>query len=512
MDKIVIAVFDGIEITLREVLVSIIIVLFMAAAGFMISEKISSKLDEENEEYEQAVKIENDRELFEYLEENIERVFDIDRDVCEYISEHNCRVKYNVVMKDERESGLREILNLGHTVGRAVETVSDYRLTHGEAVAIGLIAQARLGEKLCRDIYSGPLALTQSRIDSYTACPLAYFCKFTVGLREEEKAEFDASGIGTFIHAILENFFSALIKDGIHPSELTEEEKTKLTRRAAEKYLAELGNEMDFASPKTKIKLGNLCRAALPVVDGLCEEFSSSLFEPRFFELSINKKDPDSPEPIVFKPEGEGEVFVYGIIDRVDTYKSGKDVYVRVVDYKTGQKTFSPSDIEEGKNLQMFLYLKAILESEKKSFRESLGVEEGGRAIPAGVIYIKTSVKDVRVDSPSDAEALVAFKEAQGREGMVLDSEEVLSAMGIRYTPLSTAKKPDVIAESRRKLMFDEPKFEQLMESVEEAVLDVAESIRSGKIDARPKADSKGLVHCDYCEFKPICRIAKIKK
>ena len=89
-----------------------------------------------------------DRELFEYLEKNNAHVFDIDRDVCEYISEHNCRVKYNVVMKDERESGLREILNLGHTVGRAVETVSDYRLTHGEAVAIGLVAQARLGETL----------------------------------------------------------------------------------------------------------------------------------------------------------------------------------------------------------------------------------------------------------------------------------------------------------------------------------------------------------------------------
>lgn len=89
-----------------------------------------------------------DRELFEYLEENIERVFDIDPEVCEYISKHNCEVKYKVVMKDERESGLREILNLGHTVGRAVETVSDYRLTHGEAVSIGLMAQALLGEEL----------------------------------------------------------------------------------------------------------------------------------------------------------------------------------------------------------------------------------------------------------------------------------------------------------------------------------------------------------------------------
>ena len=89
-----------------------------------------------------------DRELFEYLEKNIEKVFDCDKEVCEYISQHNCEVKYRVVMQDEKESGLREVLNLGHTVGRAVETVSDYRLLHGQAVAIGLCAQARLGEKL----------------------------------------------------------------------------------------------------------------------------------------------------------------------------------------------------------------------------------------------------------------------------------------------------------------------------------------------------------------------------
>lgn len=89
-----------------------------------------------------------DAELFEYLEMNIEKVFDCDRETCEYISEHNCAVKYKVVMQDERESGLREILNLGHTVGRAIETVSDYRLLHGEALAIGMIAQVKLGEKL----------------------------------------------------------------------------------------------------------------------------------------------------------------------------------------------------------------------------------------------------------------------------------------------------------------------------------------------------------------------------
>lgn len=89
-----------------------------------------------------------DIELFEYLEKNVEKIFEGDREACEYIAAKNCEVKYKVVMKDERESGLREVLNLGHTVGRAIETCSDYRLLHGEAVAIGLAAQARLGEKL----------------------------------------------------------------------------------------------------------------------------------------------------------------------------------------------------------------------------------------------------------------------------------------------------------------------------------------------------------------------------
>lgn len=88
-----------------------------------------------------------DRELFEFLENNVERIFEGDEAACEFIADHNCMVKYRVVMQDERESGLRETLNLGHTVGRAIETVSDYRLYHGEAVSIGMVAQAKLGEK-----------------------------------------------------------------------------------------------------------------------------------------------------------------------------------------------------------------------------------------------------------------------------------------------------------------------------------------------------------------------------
>lgn len=89
-----------------------------------------------------------DREFFQYLDAHMEEIMAIEKEACEHIAQVNCKVKYQVVMKDERESGLREILNLGHTVGRAIETVSDYRLLHGEAVSIGLVAEANLALKL----------------------------------------------------------------------------------------------------------------------------------------------------------------------------------------------------------------------------------------------------------------------------------------------------------------------------------------------------------------------------
>lgn len=85
-------------------------------------------------------------DMFEFLEENMDDIMRFSPFACEYIAENNCQIKYKVVMQDEREAGLREVLNLGHTVGRAVETVSDYQLLHGEAVAIGLVAQAMLSE------------------------------------------------------------------------------------------------------------------------------------------------------------------------------------------------------------------------------------------------------------------------------------------------------------------------------------------------------------------------------
>ena len=95
-----------------------------------------------------------DFEFFEFLEQNIEKLITSEgvskdnQDICEYIAMKNCEIKYEVVKQDERESNLRQILNLGHTVGRAIETLSGYSLLHGEALSIGMMVQVKVSNKL----------------------------------------------------------------------------------------------------------------------------------------------------------------------------------------------------------------------------------------------------------------------------------------------------------------------------------------------------------------------------
>ena len=363
---------------------------------------------------------------------------------------------------------------------------------------------SRLGKDIVDGLVGRPLSLTQSRIDSYVSCPFGYFCRYTVRLSADETAEFDSRSIGSFIHAILENFFAALSREGRRSGDLTAEERRELTLRAAEKYIAQLGEGSVGASVRTKIKIDRLCRAALPVVDGLCDEFRQSAYEPRFFELRLSY-DRESPDPVRIKTD-KGDVNIFGIIDRVDAYKRGEDVYLRVVDYKTGQKAFSPDDLADGANLQMFLYLRALVESEKAAFRDRVGVGKDGRLIPAGVIYVKAAVGDVKIPTPDESLAEAAVKDAQGREGMLLDDADSISAMTLRYTPVYSSRYPDEIRDNKRHLLYTEEGWQTLMETVENSVCSAADGIRGGNMPASPK-ERGGISPCEYCEFKPICRI-----
>ena len=89
-----------------------------------------------------------DRDFFTFIETNLDKIKSLDGGVLEEIIFRSARIKAEVVAKDETDLGVRHILNYGHTIGHAIETVADFRVNHGGAVAIGMLAAARISNKL----------------------------------------------------------------------------------------------------------------------------------------------------------------------------------------------------------------------------------------------------------------------------------------------------------------------------------------------------------------------------
>ncbi len=90
-----------------------------------------------------------DADFFSFLEENLEKIFRLDPEVLTFMIKRCCEIKASIVVQDEREEGLRAILNYGHTIGHALEAATHFRTyRHGEAVAVGMEAAGRISELL----------------------------------------------------------------------------------------------------------------------------------------------------------------------------------------------------------------------------------------------------------------------------------------------------------------------------------------------------------------------------
>ncbi|MFC1980993.1 3-dehydroquinate synthase [Chloroflexota bacterium] len=89
-----------------------------------------------------------DKGFFTFLEKNLDAMKALDKGALEEVVSRTAGIKAKIVQKDERESGLRGILNYGHTIGHAIESVSGFKMQHGRAVAIGMLAAARISSRM----------------------------------------------------------------------------------------------------------------------------------------------------------------------------------------------------------------------------------------------------------------------------------------------------------------------------------------------------------------------------
>jgi ATP-dependent helicase/nuclease subunit B len=222
--------------------------------------------------------------------------------------------------------------------------------------------------------------------------------------------------------------------------------------------------------------------------------------EPLLFEYEPSESDPTRPEPMKMTLSDGTALTLIGKIDRVDVYRKDGDAYLRIVDYKTGPKTFSLSDVAKGKSLQMLIYLFTLWRSRRPDFLKAVGAERGA-VLPAGAIYLNLSLTPARLERPSDTPPPLT-----ARSGLFLHDEDVLHAMDPHtpkvLIPLECDKEGN-LTDSEHLVTLSE--MGELANEVERTVRGIAEGIRCGRADATPLTSEK-RAPCDYCRFYPVCR------
>lgn len=377
----------------------------------------------------------------------------------------------------------------------------------GASVSDSFTPTERLSNEILSDKKFEHMTLSFSKFEKYVLCPFNYFCTYELKLRESGKARFKLNHIGTFVHLILEKVLRYAITELDSGNSPTREQISDMINRIVNNYIDELFENKNILNPRLSHLLARMKQLAALVVENLLDEFEHSNFRPAFFELKADGKD-NNPQPIVFySKDGSYSVTFTGVIDRVDVLKKNGEVYIRVIDYKTGSKEFQLEDLTHGMNLQMLLYLCTLCRNKDNGFAHAIGLKDGKTAIPAGMIYLLAKIPTISVEDYIDTENILnAAKEKIGRNGLLLNDEELLSAMNDALSPAFLAGiKKNKDGELEGDALITLEHFEKVFNEMEEVILKITGEMRSGFADARP------LIYndknpCDYCSSKAICR------
>lgn len=356
-------------------------------------------------------------------------------------------------------------------------------------------SRGKLSETAVKTLYGEKLSISPSRADTFSACRFQYFLRYGLRLAEREKSGLDAPELGSFMHYVLENTAGELSKSGGF-KDVSGERINVLCDKYIEKYTAERLNGLVDKSPRFVYLFKRLAPSVRRVVADMVRELSLSDFTPRDFELSFMR---DGELPPVTISEGGRELKINGIADRIDGYEKDGRLYLRVIDYKTGKKTFSFTDVWNGMGLQMLLYLFALEREGKERY--------GMKVAPAGVLYVPAH--DVLVSAPGDLsdEELEKLKRKRlKRSGLILADREIVGAMesgqSPEYIPVKYGKDGELSGES----LASRERLELLGEHVQRRMLELCENIINGRIEAEPyyKGDSENA--CVFCPYESVCR------
>ena len=242
----------------------------------------------------------------------------------------------------------------------------------------------------------------------------------------------------------------------------------------------------DKSSARLNHLIERLKKLSTLMIDDLLAELSDSNFVPTYFELPIgNSKVPS----INIQLKDGKRISINGIVDRVDVFEKDDKTYIRVIDYKTGNKTFSLADIEEGTNLQLLIYIFSLT---KPGVSHLFNNES---AQPAGITYISANSSKIKSQRVNDSiETISAATNEIKRSGLILDDEDVINAVS------NSHNNRFLMASARKSSLVSRESLDMIYRQVCDVLKSIGDEILMGNANAAPK---DGADSCKYCPYLP---------
>ena len=287
------------------------------------------------------------------------------------------------------------------------------------------------------------------------------------------------------------------------PAERVEEIADSIIRDYVRSLSVASGGDADELDGRLSYLFVRLRRHVLVFLEAIMRELSQSEFVPVAYELPIGLGE-GGVRPIVFSfTDGDDvvDVVLRGIADRVDVCKKDGAAYVRVVDYKTGAKTFSLDDVYRGIGVQLLIYLFSLWRSGVP------GVD--GELAPAGATYFSARPSVQSAGGMIDAETARELAiDGISRSGILLSDANVIAAMDKelsgKYAGAKVGSNGALKSLAGTTLVSAEG-FGTLQGELEKVISEIASKMKSGVADAAPMKVA-GRSPCDWCDMKYVCR------
>jgi ATP-dependent helicase/nuclease subunit B len=356
--------------------------------------------------------------------------------------------------------------------------------------------------KKIRNLYGKNLSVSVSRLEKFVECPFSYFVQYGLKAKDRKEYKLGKPDIGTLMHESLRSYSARLEEEGIGWGEICSERQEELISEIVDEQVGKAHSSILSSSKRYAFVAQHVKGVLKRSVSMISRHMTRGEFVPVGYELSFGYEG-DFPAIEVELNSGE-KVGIVGKIDRADSMESkeGSGTYIRIVDYKSGNKDFKIGDVYHRLQLQLLVYLDAIL--------TELGKKPGAEMLPAGVLYFKLDDPIVKADKDlEDAEVEKKIMSELKMSGLIIKDEDIIRCMDSEISGYSDIipvriKTDGTISEGSSSTATIE-QFDTLRAYVKQAIRDICEEILEGNIDINPYS-KKGAAPCRYCSYSSVCQ------